>query len=41
MEINVVDHKELWSTFYVLQHVFKQFCDMLLHVSKILAYFAD
>lgn len=41
MEINVVDHEELWSAFYVIQHIFRQFCDMPLYVSKIIAYFAD
>lgn len=41
MDINVVDHKDLWSAFYVIQHIFKQFCDMLLRVSKIIAYFAN
>lgn len=29
------------SAFYVIQHIFRQFCDMLLYVSKIIAYFAN
>lgn len=29
------------SAFYVIQHIFRQFCDMFLYVSKIIAYFVD